>query len=136
MAQPDRGWSSRPGDIVHARQGSQSPLNLNFQALACSGQPVADRNGRVPDHVVELDRPLTSLETARERISGLELPEGEREYLLALLERVPDQKTPDPVLHLDLPASERLDHDAQLSFALTLLRGGAPEDDPGEPGSQ
>ncbi|HHO51693.1 MAG TPA: S41 family peptidase [Deltaproteobacteria bacterium] len=87
-----------------------------------SGQPVAPKEGRVPDHVVPYPVEAGPVAQLRARLARAELPEDEREELLTLV----DQLGHDPHEHAnipwDLPIEQRLRVDPQLARALQLLR--------------
>ena len=93
--------------------------------LTPSGKPVADREGRVPDHVVPFTAPRASAtEAVLERIESLDLPPDEREALAEMVQELPvDGRTTETAkINWRSPFADRLVTDPQLAQAIRVLR--------------
>lgn len=102
----------------------QSALKLTIaHYYTPSGAPVAAHEGRVPDVEVLLERSATVEDQLVDRIAALDLDESERKELLALTARLPDVDPAEPVIPWDVHGAPRLEVDAPLAEAITLLRG-------------
>jgi carboxyl-terminal processing protease len=86
-----------------------------------SGKPVAERRGRVPDHVVALgsESPKVQLE---KRLSTLMIGDTERAELLDLLGQLEESDHPPVLVPWDLHGTKRLAADPPVAFAVELLR--------------
>ncbi|MBW1876936.1 MAG: S41 family peptidase [Deltaproteobacteria bacterium] len=105
----------------------QSALRLTTSRYYTpSGAPVAAEQGRVPEHLVELPQPPDPAAALRERIASLEVPPGEKEVLLQLVEALAAAEEPhEPLVPWDGTVAERRQLDPQLDFALRLLEDGS-----------
>lgn len=86
-----------------------------------SGQPVAPKEGRVPDHLVPYPVEAGPVAQLRTRLSSARLPAQERAELLALVDRLGDDPHRHAHIPWDLPVGERRGLDPQLARAIELL---------------
>jgi carboxyl-terminal processing protease len=86
-----------------------------------SGQPIADHDGRKPDHRVSLSTRPSELQQLEEKIEGLQLADAERREMLALVSKLSDE-APEVDVPWDTHGPERLAIDPPLQKALELLR--------------
>lgn len=85
-----------------------------------SGAPVAPRDGRKPDLLVDLPRPPDPRAALEARLAQAKLPPAERDALLALVAELPPSERPRVPVPWDLTGSARLEADPPLRAAVDL----------------
>lgn len=114
--------------VYEHRDGSALKLTVG-RYYTPSGEPVAPRDGRVPDIVLDRPRPLSANERLRARIEAAELADEERAALLEGLDALPEVRSvqEDGIDWTAAPA-DRLQADPQLHRAVELAgpEGSAP----------
>lgn len=107
--------------VFEHRDGSALKLTIG-RYFTPSGEPVAAREGRVPDIVVEIPRPDDPRTALRQELMALELDDPTAERLLALVDATPATRTAThPTLWWSTPPAERLRVDPQLRAAHALF---------------
>lgn len=86
-----------------------------------SGEPVATRKGREPDHVVPMPSELSERQQLMEKLGSIEIDETARQELLQLADGWPEDDPVEPPIPWSTPLEERAEVDPQLAFALELL---------------
>ncbi len=87
-----------------------------------SGDPVATRRGRKPDHVIEMPVEPTDRDRLIAEIEALELDQEHKAELLELAWEWPQEDANEPPIPWATPLTERPAVDPQLAFALDLLK--------------
>ncbi|MEZ4235987.1 MAG: S41 family peptidase [Myxococcota bacterium] len=86
-----------------------------------SGQPVAPQEGRRPDELVPWPRGPDAVEQLREKLATVEMGEGDREEVEALLQRLSGPDGARPRIAWDRAVGDRLASDPQLRRAIERL---------------
>lgn len=112
--------------VFEYRDGSALKLTIG-RYYTPSGEPVAPRDGRVPDVVVPWPDPPGPAAALRARIGALDVADDDRAELLALVDALPPvevraRRSPIP---WEGTIAERLPFDPQLSTAMDLARAAA-----------
>jgi carboxyl-terminal processing protease len=107
--------------LFENRDGSALKLTIS-RYYTPLGNEVAPNRGRDPDVLVRLP-PDGEAATAplRARLDALDVPDDERQELLALLDRIPVAEIADRDVAWHLPIPERAAGDAQIAAALALF---------------
>lgn len=112
--------------VFEHRDGSALKLTI-ARYFTPSGQPVAPKDGRVPDLIVDWPAPASPIVRLREAIDSADLTAAAREQLHAALADVPRElvvQVHEVPWHL--PLHDRLAADPQLTAALGAARRPAP----------
>jgi len=96
-----------------------------------SGDPVAPREGRIPDVTVAHPAPASVADRLRARLVTLPIDSDQRDEVLALLSELPAPTAARPQIAWDTPVAERAASDPQLVAALRALSGATPAPQPG-----
>jgi carboxyl-terminal processing protease len=105
-----------------SRPGAEAALKLTVGWYTTpSGEPVAPREGRVPDIEVPFPRAKGPKQTLLDELDAL--PDDVRERLAPTVAQLPDDRVPRAALLWSLPPEERVASDPQLQRALDHLQG-------------
>ena len=121
MGQPT--WGKGTVQQVYRHDGDTALKLTVGRYFTASGAPVADRQGRIPDIVVDHPRLATSIDPLIERIEGADIDEPLREELLEMAAQVDVSQTELMPIRWDQSASRRSSTDPALQSALLHLRG-------------
>lgn len=86
-----------------------------------SGQPVAPKEGRTPDYIVEYPTPPGPVTRLEERLAQLAVDSDTAEHLSTLVASLPEDPPSRAEIRWDEPAERRLATDPQLRTAWRLL---------------
>ncbi len=92
-----------------------------------SGEAVTTKEGRKPDHEVPYPTEPTKLDLLNTAIAELQVPQEQRDELLALTDSFKERGERDVLIEWDKSAAERLLDDPQLRLAFELVGGDVPQ---------
>lgn len=115
---------------VYRHQAGKAALKLTVgRYYTPSGEPVADREGRMPDIQVPARTAATAVDALKQALTDLEVDDEKRAELEALVAALPEPDTEALPIPWDKPPAERLALDPQLQAAVSQL---APEPIPAD----
>jgi len=105
----------------HVQQG-KAALKLTVGTYYTpSGEAVAAREGRPPDHEVPYPRQRTVLDELDKRLAETSLTDAERASLQEVIDKITLPEPPPRDIPWDTPVAERIAGDPQLQRAIALL---------------
>ncbi|MFT6142651.1 MAG: carboxyl-terminal processing protease [Myxococcota bacterium] len=106
--------------LFETRDGGALKLTTSLYYTP-SGTPVAAEVGRLADIAVRMDDTLSALQTLRKAVEE-QSDDDERTRLLELVDAIDADDLPREFIPWDVPPTQRLNQDRQLSAALAHLR--------------